>query len=157
MQPRRVTFFICFLIAATPCYAQESSTEIIYTGRLMGYFRSPAKQSRTQPGCKAETRSSTAALEFEQLRNKKPNAVLVGTGDNFAPELEARMFFEENSAVPRANPLPPSGEYVPGNKELYYWYEPKDAPARWLYYKELAQHEDLEDQLAAGKWDHSHR
>jgi hypothetical protein len=159
MQVSRVTFFVCFLLAATPCLAQETKTEIIYTGKLMGYFRSPAKQSWQQaPGCKAlSTESSTAAIEFQNLRNEKRNAVLVGTGDNFAPELEARMFM---SAKPRDEKEEkklhddlkiPSDDYIPGNKELYYWDRTGDPSGSWVYYKAVKKGSPLERQLALGE------
>ncbi|HEY0346758.1 MAG TPA: hypothetical protein VGC60_01265, partial [Pyrinomonadaceae bacterium] len=145
----RVTFFICFLIAATPCFGQEAKREIIYTGRLMGYFRSPDKQGWNEArGCAAAPEaSSKAATEFQNFRKLHPSAVLVGTGDNFAPELTGRIF--DPKPLPGTLGVPP-GEYAPGNKELYYWYEtPQHRADSWLYYKSLP--DDLEKQLSRGE------
>ncbi|HVS83788.1 MAG TPA: 5'-nucleotidase C-terminal domain-containing protein [Pyrinomonadaceae bacterium] len=59
---------------------------------------------------------------------------MVGTGDNFAPRLEARVF-------------DPKAKYQPGNKELYYWYENQH---RWVFYKNVKDFPDLKKQLREG-------
>jgi hypothetical protein len=48
-----------------------------------------------------------------QLRHKDQSAILVGTGDNFAPELEARVFEPRLAGG--------GGPYERGNKELFNW------------------------------------
>src|SRR5262245_60213250 len=86
---------------------------VIYTGRLLGHFRLPSVQNFDQPkGCPAASnKDSAAAQAFLKRRASNHYAILVGTGDNFAPQLEARVFLH-----------PPSDdkEYAPGNKELYF-------------------------------------
>lgn len=171
MQPRQIALFICFLIVTTSCYAQ-SKTEIIYTGKLMGYFRSPDKQAWDQArGCTAAPDSSSeAAKQFQDFRRHHQNAVVVGTGDNFAPELAARMFMltkakanepkdkkddkkaqanKEQEEKLRNNLKIPSGEYIPGNKELYYWDEMPKHQEGWVYYKSAPP--DLLEELARGE------
>jgi hypothetical protein len=145
----RVAIFVCFLIAAAPCFAQ-ANTEVIYTGKLMGYFRSPDKQPWDQPpGCKPakESKDSPAAVKFQELRNAKPHAVLVTAGDNFAPELEARVF--DPKPAPGTVGVP-SNQYASGNKELYYWNQIPGKPGEWVYHADLKNHPDLEAQLALG-------
>lgn len=68
--------------------------EIMYTGKLLGYFRVPSLQPRGLIGCPSAnaTNDSSAANMFINFRKAKENAILVGTGDNFAPQLEARVF-----------------------------------------------------------------
>lgn len=83
--------------------AQPGETlRILYTGKLLGYFRTPDQQSMdpTSP-CGKRLRPSRPASEFDTViktLTEKANAstpvptVLLGTGDNFAPEIEARTF-----------------------------------------------------------------
>jgi hypothetical protein len=88
-------------------------TTIVYTGKLLGYFRVPSLQKLNAPiGCPypSPDDDSRAAIDF--LANRRSNlkdAILVGTGDNFSPQLEARVF-----DVPYQ-----SGKYFVANKELY--------------------------------------
>ena len=106
--------------------------DVVYTGRLFGYFRVPSLQSfNDKTGCPddADKLSSEAAQKFLAVRDKqdKNQTILVGTGDNFAPELEARVFDDP----PQAPPPVPAGTYKVGNKELYFgssddWFSYKD-------------------------------
>jgi len=108
---------------------------ILYTGKMMGYFRIPDWQGPTAlgDGCKDPARQkprSDAAAEFDQLLSdefqidKTKGAILLGAGDNFAPEIEARDFCD-----------PPPGQAGQGRsyqrvgKELFDW----DAPSQsWI-------------------------
>jgi hypothetical protein len=144
MQPNRLMFaglgFVCCLIVGAPCLGQneQAKTKIIYTGKLMGYFRSPSNQNGdASRGC-STSKDSAAAIKFEALRASSPTAILVGTGDNFAPQLEARVF--EKVPEPEKN--------RPGNKELYYWSEDDN---QWVYYKDLDDHPDLKARIALGR------
>src|SRR5437867_3393597 len=78
--------------AATP----TPTTQVAYTGKLMGYFRMPDAQERANVGpCSNYANAgNTAANNFVSRRSTPEfqNAILVGTGDNFAPRLEARVF-----------------------------------------------------------------
>ncbi|MBZ5694561.1 MAG: 5'-nucleotidase C-terminal domain-containing protein [Acidobacteriia bacterium] len=138
---------------------RKSQTQIVYTGRLMGYFRAPDLQS----GKVADTCDSSAldngsreAKAFDAARQSAPNAILVGTGDNFAPRFEARTF------DPPPDPLKPTkGVVQPAGKDQYIWY-PDDLanpglvlhtqPAgKWIRADEVPPMKDLERFLRAGK------
>src|SRR6266853_837784 len=87
------------LSQAPPATSSASPEQIIYTGKLLGYFRLPSLQSRTNvaPCQEFEATDSKEATEFLKLRRQRAEAILVGTGDNFAPRLEGRTFAEVNS------------------------------------------------------------
>ena len=83
------------LPASSPAYAQ-APLSVVYTGRTLGYFRYPEQQSRLNfdhcvddPSTMSQpTRDFTA-----MLRGQSSGAqLLVGLGDNFAMDLEARTF-----------------------------------------------------------------
>ncbi len=97
--------------------------DIIYTGKLFGYFRSPSLQKIDQAkGCPAKSDADSEAAKKFFEHQRKQNSILVATGDNFAPQLEARMF--ENP------PQPAGGEYAAGNKELFVF----DDKTGWITY-----------------------
>jgi hypothetical protein len=116
----------------------------------MGYFRTPADQpADALPGCHDRT-NSAAAEKFQTIRESNRNAILVATGDNFAPQLEARIF----SKVPTVDEKEEDygkeekdRKHRPGNKELYYWNEDKN---RWIYYEALDDYPDLKTRLKLG-------
>jgi len=122
--------------SASPVQDSKADTvRILYTGKSMGYFRIPDWQGPTLQGdgCKNPAHQkdkSEGAAEFEEVLSKKfqadgtRGAILLGTGDNFAPEIEARDFCE-----------PPAGQPGEGKtygrvgKELFDW----DAPTKsWI-------------------------
>lgn len=101
--------------------AQEvnSQVRILYTGRLFGYYYAQDAEDGGFTKCPASDvpdAFNPAAAAFLQDLSDLPHGshVLVGTGDNFAPEIEARTFTH-----------PPgdskSGPYLPHEKELYSW------------------------------------
>lgn len=98
--------------SATPT---PTPLRIGYTGKLLGYFRVPSEQPRSLIDCPdlAAGRSEDAD-RFLKERYKNHDAILVGTGDNFSPQLESRVFTAE--AAP-----PDAKDYIPDNKELYSW------------------------------------
>ena len=138
---------LCLLTLATVSFSQTApsptptpSPQIIYTGKLLGYFRVPAGQLRLPfSGCQPRSDAiensletsahydSKAATAFLKVRDRKENhdAILVGTGDIFAPQLEAREFTPSNR---KRGP----GTYPIENKELYYG-DRND----WVLYKDL--------------------
>src|ERR1051325_4388569 len=67
---------------------------IIYTGKLIGYFRSPSLQPSDQISCPVKNGADAAAAIASKaaavalaLGKKLPaNKILVGTGDNFSPQ-----------------------------------------------------------------------
>jgi hypothetical protein len=155
----------CFVACATTSISQSltepaqpagaaNTTHILYTGKLLGYFRIPDWQPgnsspypRVCPDLPKSPQTPEAGLlnpdteAFLSQRND-PGAILVGTGDNFGPELQARVF----------NPPPldsrrKPGQYTPGNKELYAWDE---ASGHWLSPEEVKDNPALADKLARG-------
>ena len=118
----KATLFCVGLLTAIRASAQgqaiakpaPSPVDVVYTGRLFGYFRVPSLQKYSETnGCPNydQDLANSAAKQFLRLRDKQdPNrTILVGTGDNFAPELVPRVFDEP----------PASNRYAVGNKELY--------------------------------------
>jgi hypothetical protein len=115
------TFVAVILLTPATASAQNQAAnpapnqvDVVYTGRLFGYFRVPSLQKISDtsgcPNYNADL-ASKAAKKFIAVRDQQDltKTILVGTGDNFAPELEARMF----------DGLAPAATYRPGNKELY--------------------------------------
>jgi hypothetical protein len=123
----RTAIVLLMLTFAFTCYAQNQGTEdIIYTGRLLGYSRVPSLQAfNARPGCPetSEADDSEAATDFLGKRNAAAHkkAILVGMGDNFSPQLEARIFEH-----PKQSP----GTYAVGNKELYF-----SDGTQWHFYR----------------------
>lgn len=87
---------------ATTTKRDANEIQILYTGNLLGYFRKPDWQSPT-PGqaCTVGSKESRAATDFNQVidrisksvpQKNLSNAILVGSGNNFSPEIEAREF-----------------------------------------------------------------
>jgi hypothetical protein len=115
---------------------RPTDANILFTGKLMGYFRFPNHQSvqlgpeANGPYCTDPTKAvrPTDGTEIQEGEALSPDAqvfidtygdghrgvsndkVLVGTGDNFAPNYYSRIFF----------PTLPHFENRPG-KELYEW------------------------------------
>src|SRR5215211_4085870 len=126
-------FSMTFLTAITTLAQTESTAkpeinvDIVYTGRLLGYFRVPSLQKIDDVrGCPSQpSKSSKAAEVFKEKREQigTPGAILLGTGDNFAPQLEARVF----SNVPDDKE-----KYPIGNKELYF-----GSAKEWVFYKAI--------------------
>nr|HEV7954113.1 5'-nucleotidase C-terminal domain-containing protein [Candidatus Acidoferrales bacterium] len=128
-----------------PAAVQDDKVDairLLYTGKTFGYFRIPDWQgpSAVGDGCKDPARQrdkSDAAAEFEELLktqfqiDKTKGAILVGTGDNFAPEIEARDFCEPPAGQPGAGK-----NYQRVGKELFDW----DANSRqWIRSDEHTQ------------------
>jgi 5'-nucleotidase-like protein len=77
--------------------ARSEPVRILYTGKLLGYFRDPDAQSpdRDSQVCGDKGKNpSLAAQKFREAirENQLNDVILVGMGDNFAPEVEARKF-----------------------------------------------------------------
>ena len=151
----KAALFSAFLFTSTNAMAQTRLTtepesaqpptngnvDVVYTGRLFGYFRVPSLQSINEVnGCPGDDKlNSNAAEQFLAVRDKQDTSktVLVGTGDNFAPQLEARVFSD----------VKPKGQYAIGNKELYL-----GSNAGWVFYKDddTPSSRALRDQIAQG-------
>lgn len=112
---------------------------LLYTGKLMGYFRIPDWQSPSPDRqCANSKDESKAARDFASLVATKPGdqpqdtwagAILVGTGDNFSPEIEAREFCfppDDRGGIP-------SGYYRTG-KEYFLW---NGDSQRWVTYEDF--------------------
>lgn len=94
--------WLCTLLAlAPPALAQPAGPDyaVVYAARLFGKLRAPSEQPRSQvKACSAAMDDlSPAAAEFlGQLRQMPAEKrIVVGLGDNFAPELKARRFKPE--------------------------------------------------------------
>ncbi len=120
----------------------DVKVDVVYTGKLLGYYRVPSLQKFNEVnGCPGEGQlePSKAAKQFLYVRDKqdKDKTVLVGTGDNFAPQLEARVFSD----------VPLTSEYAIGNKELFL-----GSPQRWVPYREESAVSDaLRKNIANGR------
>ena len=100
--------------------------QILFTGKLMGYMRIPDQQGFEMATCPNVQNSggSSGVTEFlEELRkerryltDKKLFPVLVGMGDNFAPEYEARILHE-----PQDRKSPANTNFDPGRPEKYFY------------------------------------
>lgn len=123
--------------------AAPTPLRIGYAGKLLGYFRVPSEQERdTSTGCPARPKElgSDEAKEFFKASGRYENAVLVGTGDNFSPQLESRAFMAKG----------PAAEYTPRNKELYSWGVPKDGKTeQWVFIGE--ESDEMKRLLAQGE------
>jgi hypothetical protein len=163
-----LTFFIrmtwitlcLFILAAAASSQQEKPTPtppppIIYTGKLIGYFRSPSLQTSTLKGCPSAAQTRGGATAYEKasnaaavvLREKSPipeGAILLGTGDNFSPQFEARTF--SPAPLPASSGAPADG-LPPAQKELYSWYQEQN---RWVYYEQIEKKGPFHDRLVTG-------
>jgi hypothetical protein len=161
----RIAFFVLLNLMAGLAFGQNRMQQpsadlthrVIYGGRLLGYFRWPDQQliSSQDAGCQdtaallAEahrtdggTMSNAARFlrELERLRTS-PDTVLVGTGDNFAPELYATTIVtpggKEAFDLPR----------VP--KDWLTWDFTSDSPS-WITNAEVNSRPRLEAELKKG-------
>jgi len=105
-----ICFSLCFNISVwpangySPSATQDAPTDevkVLFTGRFLGYMRIPNFQTTDGRPCDGQnTDASTAARDFDKalkdvkLRSSKTldGALLLGAGDNFSPEIEAREF-----------------------------------------------------------------
>jgi hypothetical protein len=146
-------------VAHAETYPQTNSNQksftVIYGGRMMGYFRYPDQQ-RIQPsggGCadpspllteanqsdvSAMSNAARFLYELKKLR-KSSETVLIGTGDNFAPEYFAATF------VPSPATNPYSLQTVP--KDWFVWDFISDPP-RWVTNEAVSP--SLRSKLSAG-------
>jgi hypothetical protein len=111
----RMLFFLC---SGWICYGQAiPSIDVFYTGRLLGYFRYPDRQDFSRHTCPTDTNElnkAGAALKKiwdERLGKAAAARVLVGMGDNFAPEFFSRTFVGKPSS-PADVPYPAKDRYV---------------------------------------------
>lgn len=118
--------------------------EILFTGKLMGYYRLPNQQlfarSASDPPCTVpgpgHQESRDATVFIEKYRQRSLDTLLVGTGDNFAPNYYSRVLY---GATNDDGSSPPA-------KELYSW-EGKN----WLWYEDIRRKSpDTHAQLQQG-------
>jgi 2',3'-cyclic-nucleotide 2'-phosphodiesterase (5'-nucleotidase family) len=120
--------------SSKPASDLQSPVQILFTGKLMGYMRLPDEQDSAAPASQqicptddahgsVSDKASPDGREFlnalqTDAYKKKFNTVLLGMGDNFSPELLARVFHP----MP---PLPPNAlQLLRANlagKDLYVW------------------------------------
>ena len=100
---------------ASPALAEDTRTplQVTYTGRTLGYLRFPDQQPLNFTSCDASAKMSGAAQIALPLLNPesgpKPE-LLLGMGDNFAPDLYSRVFSD-----------PASPTAFKAAKDLYTW------------------------------------
>jgi hypothetical protein len=151
---------------AKPVPVQQAAEErgvvrILFTGRSMGHFRIPDLQGKEKGGggCPSTAPKSVAAMDFEDafeiaLREKPTQPViLLGAGDNLAPELEARNFCKD--------PAVPNSGYL--GKEFYVWDDQHPNPSAgqkgaWVlspaWQKDDVQHNYFGASIGNGRGDH---
>jgi hypothetical protein len=147
---------VCLLAFASVSLAQDGPSvspspsptplRIGYTGKLLGYFRVPSEQARDSfQGCSdREGDKSVDAATFITKIDKNPDTILVGTGDNFSPQLESRVFKAGDAQRD-------SKEYIPRNKELYTWDFLNKEPKNREWVSIGKESDDLEDRLIRGE------
>jgi hypothetical protein len=99
----------------------------------MGYYRLPNHRALTRspsdPRCPVPTKEIAASPDAEvfikNFRNRPTETVLVGTGDNFAPNYYSRVLKDEQQTAVT---------HPPG-KELYQW-----DGTQWLWYEDVNSH-----------------
>jgi len=154
---RAFAITLCLLTVAAATHAQEPTPTppppIIYTGKLIGYFRSPSLQTSGLKGCPSRAQALAVATRDETPSNAAAvvlgtnlpaKAILLGTGDNFSPQLEARTF---SPAPSPSTSGAPAGRLPPAQKELYSWY--KEGP-HWVFYKEVQNYKPLYQRVLNG-------
>src|SRR5579864_9356437 len=107
--PTRATIWTTFDTYPLP------SASILFTGKLMGYYRLPDKQSLQSNDCEAPGPGAQASRDaqvfIDNYAGRDPDTLLLGTGDNFSPNYYSRVFATETQSD-LANPF---------QKELYVW------------------------------------
>src|ERR1043165_8337055 len=150
---RVIGITLCLLIVASATFAQKDKPTppppIIYTGKLIGYFRSPSLQTSEQIGCPSKdsptTRENASNAAAVVLGTNLPeNRILLGTGDNFSPQFEARTF---SPAPKQSSSGAPADRFPPAQKELYSWFEEQN---RWVFYTEVKKFTTLQDRIQRG-------
>ncbi len=88
------------LLLCFPLFGQQehSAYTLLYTGNTFGYYRVPDRQTTASRVCAADAGTLAQVNRFlETVRSVSGQRVLVGMGDNFSPELNARVIFDESS------------------------------------------------------------
>jgi hypothetical protein len=84
------------LLVFLPMAHADDAITVAYSGKLLGYARVPDQQPKDgYIGCPQDSPASPIAarlLTSFSSSEAKPPSVLVGIGDNFSPELDARRF-----------------------------------------------------------------
>jgi hypothetical protein len=106
------------------------SADIVFTGRLMGYYRLPDKQKfkfAGDPCSDKEPASPDARTFFDNFPyQRNEHQIHVGMGDNFAPNYFGRAFaapddFDRAFAKPDDAGDPPDTQKYGASKGVYYW------------------------------------
>ena len=104
----RLVFLPCLTLSlATSLSSQSGPTQytILYSGRLMGYARTPDVQTRTTTGGAPNSAAAQYLTLFKNAQDKLDNkgpVLRLGMGDNFAPDLFARTFqLDDDPYYPR--------------------------------------------------------
>src|SRR6186713_626020 len=77
---------------------EHASYTVLYTGRTLGYYRVPDQQTTSSRACSEREATLAQVTQFlDAARTVSAPRVLVGMGDNFSPELNARMILDDRS------------------------------------------------------------
>jgi hypothetical protein len=136
-------FTLAALVLAHPIFPQASSTQsasrvavrttrqegtphpsstshelqIRYTGKLFGYYRMEADEPLDRPKLSAVRRFLLA----ESSKDSTGDTLLLGMGDNFAPEFGASLQQEVSSSIPCfVHGKPPQGKDAPKSADQYF-------------------------------------
>lgn len=142
----------------TPVTTNTERVQLLYTGKLFGYFRVPdAEPPASGMPCPDgdQQRNSLAVEQFEGIvRGQKLNKfILVGMGDNFAPEVEARKFCvpPEHQYKPEHQDKIDRSPYDRSGKEFFVWDGHAWQTNEYVAKKNDAEAKNVETKLAAGQ------
>jgi hypothetical protein len=132
----RPFFYVLAPILFHAAACAQTPVTVVYTGRTLGYFRYPEQQPRVNfDHCVDDPASmSPATTQFAAtLRSQADGAqLLVGLGDNFAMDLDARTFVDQGVRQP---------------KDLWTW-DYLSTPRQWILDSQVQG--KLADSLASG-------
>ena len=112
---------------------ETASYTILYTGRTLGYYRVPDQQTISSRACSGRDATLAQVTSFlDAVRAVPGPKVLIGMGDNFSPELNARTMLDDKSK-----------QLVP--KDQLVWDFSRD---RWVRY--TATSPELDSALSTG-------
>jgi len=148
-----VASLACALSCPHELWAQaHPDVRVLYTGRLLGYYYALDQQQPSHGFSKCPdpadlTKFSPASKSF--IDSLSEDAILVGTGDNFAPKLEARKFTDPPNSRVTSKELY-TWDYATKAKKDWHWIENSDFTAKHPKTPK-AEMDALDAELQAGK------
>ncbi len=122
------------LAAACAAIAADGALTLVYTGRTLGYFRSPDIQGAGQQTCERSAANAAAEKFLHEVSDNSQGKLLLSMGDNFGPDLYARMLGDAGHLTPKdQQKVPPDFDNVgcflrlagfaatvPGREDFYF-------------------------------------